>query len=310
MSTSSQAVQADLTDLRFVVQAFEVAMRNKNRVNNQLEAMKKFRKCASCGNEFQPRRWELCPECGSEDSHMRGDVRYCDNTACGHKWEPSPENDPCPKCASIEYSSAPRTSAALERQLEMLEAQVSQARKDVEKIVHVLPIWTTWACDIKGLGAMTLGLILSRTDFSRVNSPTAMWSHCGFGLEERDGEMATQRRHAGEKIRYDGQLRSYCHFYLAPSLLKARGKYYQYKKQRELVETAKIETGQVKSPGHAHQRAQRMMVKIVLEHIWRLQRGFLGLEAPMPYCFTSFLVEPHTDYISPEMMLESNAAAA
>lgn len=300
--------QVDLTDLRFVAQAFEHAMRNKNRISNQVAAFARFRRCTDCGNEFQPRRWELCPVCGSEDSHMRDDTRICDAEGCGHKWEPNPENDPCPQCSSQNWEEAPRTSEPLSRQLTMLKDQLEQAKKDVEKTVHELPIWTTWACDVKGLGAMTLGLILSHTDFTRVETATAMWSHAGFGLKERGGVMVPQRKHAGEKIGYDGQLRSVCFYYLAPSLLKAKGPYYEYYLARKELELAKIETGEVKNPGHAHQRALRFMVKLCLEHIWRVQRGLIGLPAPELYIASSFATKQHTGYISPDMMVGRGGA--
>lgn len=282
-----------INDLIMVVRTFEEVMEQRIRVSNRISALERYRKCSDCGHEFLPRRFEPCPVCGNEDSILRDDKRTCRN--CGHKWEP--KMDHCPKCSSPDSVPAPRKSETLEREFGPLQEQEQRLRRDVESVMRNHPVWQEWARGVKGLGEVTLARILAQVDFTRANSATKVWTHCGFGLERHNGEMVPQRKHAGKSVTYIPELRAQGYL-MAECLLRAKGGYYGFYVERKAVEAEKPE---VKSPMHAHRRAIRVMVKLCLSHIGQVYCETMGLPWAEPYQF-AILGHDGSSYIRPEEM--------
>lgn len=70
---------------------------------------------------------------------------------------------------------------------DIARATFDQQRNDMERAmsrtIRSLPIWTSWAADIKGLGALSLGRILAETgDLSGYASVSKVWKRLGLAV--------------------------------------------------------------------------------------------------------------------------------
>lgn len=274
----------------------------------QLEAVKKLRvatevqnahlartrECQFCGTIFSPKSLELCPVCSSRDSKLaRNGKRTC--KYCEHTWRPV--NDCCPACFSCDSTPSPRQYPIIDKTNASLKKLEDELAGEVRRLIRREPVWQDWAKDVKGLGEVTLAKILSKTDFTRVDTVSKFWSHCGYGLD-KNGKP--QRKVAGETISYDPQLRAACYL-MGDILCMQQDAYYQYYVKAKKKALASPE---VKSPAHANNRAKREMVKLALSHIWEKAREAEGLPAPRPYAF-SILGHDESHYIAPEDMVSA-----
>jgi len=160
----------------------------------------------------------------------------------------------------------------------------------LRKMVQDHPVWD-WAERIKGVGLTSVGRLIGKTDITRLETVSAMWAHCGFGMY-KDGTR--QRKRKGEKIDYDPSLQSSC-VVLAESLVKQKDTYYQYYLgQREINSELKA--------AWSHNRSFRHMIKLFLSHFWQVWREAEGLPAPSPYAF-AILKHPEGHLIDPWSMV-------
>lgn len=129
------------------------------------------------------------------------------------------------------------------------------------------------------------------------------------------------RRHSGQKLEYNSQLRVMC-FRLATSLLRAQGcfaEYYDGEKAKLVtrygnqgilivptLELPKVNGKVVEVAGtiasnHVHMQAQRKMIKLFLGCLWLVWREAEGLPTRPPYAIEQL---GHTHLISPWAMTD------
>jgi len=193
---------------------FEHVEKVRRGCDTKLSHLKKNRRCLACGKDWMPKRFEPCPECGSKKTKLMKQKRKC--LECKYMWKPSTLGV-CPWCGSSSSAPNPKDDPYIRQiALPRLTAEEQFHEGQLREMVEAHPAWQ-WAEQVKGAGLTTVGRIIGKTDIARINTASAMWAHCGFGLEV-DGTR--QRKRAGEKINYDPQLQSNC-VMLGESLVKA-----------------------------------------------------------------------------------------
>lgn len=282
------------TQIESVVKVFEEVEKLRRGCESKLTHLARNRRCLKCGQDFMPRAYEPCPECGSKNTRLMRQRRRC--LDCGHRWQPSSALGMCPWCGSDASEENPKDDPYIrEVVLPRLRPEEEFYEDQLKKMVKASPAWE-WAGQVKGAGLTTVGRIIGKTDIARLSSVSEMWAHCGFGLEA-DGTR--QRKRAGTKITYDPQLQSNC-VMLGESLLLQKGGYYRFY-------LGEKEKNSQLSPRHAHNRAFRHMIKLFLSHLWQTWREAEGLPAPEPYAF-AILKHPRGHLIEPGDMVESRVA--
>jgi hypothetical protein len=124
---------------------------------------------------------------------------------CLAYWVPNKTRTACPRCSCTAFAKAPLEDPVLEDEvLPLLMAAEQKAAAEVIKAVRTHPVWYNWAAHVPGIGEKTVGYILGKCDFEKMQFTTNMWAHCGIGL--KDGVI--QRRTKGKPIDYDANLRS------------------------------------------------------------------------------------------------------
>jgi len=268
---------------------FEEVEKIRRGCEAKLAHLEKNRRCLDCGKDWMPKKFELCPECGSKDTKLMKRRRKCNE--CGHVWEPS-ETGVCPWCSSPSSEPNPKDDNYIRHiALPRLQEQEEFYEKQLTEMVKDHPAWL-WAERVRGAGLTSIGRIIGKTDITRVNTVSEMWAHSGWGLYP-DGTR--QRKRRGKTIDYDPQLQSACTM-LGQSLMRQRGTYYEYYlKQKEIHSEL--------PPRHCHNRAFRHMIKLFLSHFWQSWREAEGLPAPPPYAF-GILKHPEGHQIKPEEMVD------
>ena len=225
----------------------------------------------------------------------------------------------------VEAIKAERSVGVLsfwEGQRDLLLAREGDIEGLVRNIVSDHLVWTNWAQDVKGVGPITLGLILGEIDINRAHSISALWRYSGYAVINGQRQRPTK----GQKLDYNRRLKTYV-FRQMSSLMRAGGAYselyYRFREEEEakvaknpdpneradtteesIVEERAIENEQPdgsepsipKNKMHVHLRAIRRMAKVWLSHLWVVWRTAEGLPVSQPW-----IIEHggHTDYIAP-----------
>lgn len=151
----------------------------------------------------------------------------------------------------------------------------------------------------------------------RLPTISALSKYSGFDV--KNGKAPARAK--GSKTTYNSRLRSMC-WRMASSLLRAKGKYYEYYlaqkeryTQRYLAEGKQIvpatslpkvegkrrETDAFISEGHVHNQALRKMIKLFLSGLWLTWREAAGLPVTKPYPIDQL---GHDSFISPWEMVD------
>ena len=169
-----------------------------------------------------------------------------------------------------------------------------------------------WFSRVKGVGKENIAKVIGMVDIQRADTISSLWKFAGFSVE--DGKAP--KRVKGEKLSYNSQLRSMC-WRLGTSLLKAKGKFYDYylkQKERysaryEVVPASSLpkkdgkryEPEGVISEGHLHNMALRKMIKLFLACLWLTWREAEGLPVTNPYPIDKL---GHNSFIDPWSMTD------
>lgn len=180
-----------------------------------------------------------------------------------------------------------------------------------------------WFSKVKGIGRENIGKVVGLVDIERADTISALWKFAGYAPQ--DGHA--MKRIKGEKLCYNSQLRSMC-WRLGGSLMKARGKFYDYYlaqkegyTQRYQAEGKQIvpatllpkvngkkqETNGFISEGHIHNQALRKMIKLFLACLWLEWREAEGLPVTSPYAIDKL---GHNSFIDPWEMVDRRARRA
>ena len=242
------------TQIISAVKVFEEIEKIRRGCEAKLTHLAKNRKCLDCKKDWMPKAYEPCPECKSKNTRLMKQRRKC--LDCEHIWQPS-ELGVCPWCHSPNSEGNPKDDLYMrETVIPRLRNEEDFYEEQMKAMVESSPAWT-WAERVKGAGLTSVGRLIGKTDIARLNTVSAMWAHCGFGLEA-DGTR--QRKRAGQPINYDPHLQSSC-VMLGESLMRQKDSYYEYYLKQKKVHSAL-------TPMWCHNRAFRHMIKLFLSHFW------------------------------------------
>ncbi len=183
----------------------------------------------------------------------------------------------------------------LHRRLVDLESYVDDR---VAALLKAHPAYP-WFSRVKGVGRENIGKVIGLIDIEKADTISSLWKFAGFAPVDGKAE----KKQKGAKLHYNAQLRSMC-WRLASSLLRARGKFYEYylkekdKYQqrfqgegRHIVPATQLpkEDGKRYEPadmiaeGHVHNMALRKMIKLFLALLWLSWREAGELPTREPY---------------------------
>lgn len=193
--------------------------------------------------------------------------------------------------------------------LEAYELQLEAEAKHEKLILSELnkeKIWTNFLVDIKGIGPLMAGVILSEIDIHKCNSISALWAYAGLDVvtyENENGETISEGRckkahHLVDKeyyseskketiktkgITYNPMLKTKMVHVLATSFLRLNNPEYRsiydgYKHRLENHPKHKDKT-----KGHKHNMSTRAMIKEFLADLWTEWRIIEGLPVRSRY---------------------------
>lgn len=97
-----------------------------------------------------------------------------------------------------------------------LDSLEKHAEKQVKKALKGIPIYEHWLSKQKGCGTRMSGFLISETNIERCETPSQLWAW--FGLAVVDGHA--ERRHKGQKARFDPERKAKVLKVLGESLIK------------------------------------------------------------------------------------------
>lgn len=193
--------------------------------------------------------------------------------------------------------------ALLEAYERQLEAEKIHA-KAIEEELKNCAIWTDYLLDIRGVGPLMAGVILSEIDITKCNSISALWKYCGLDVlvyqndkgETLEEGRCKQRHHlvprtyANKKgevietigITFNPFLKTKMVGVLGTVFIKVGGKYREiYDGYKHRLENHPKHANKTK--GHRHAMAIRYMMKEFLADLWTTWRKFEGLPVRPSY---------------------------
>ncbi|MDI6883047.1 MAG: hypothetical protein QMC93_01045 [Patescibacteria group bacterium] len=176
-----------------------------------------------------------------------------------------------------------------------------------------------WFSRVKGVGRENIAKVVGLVDIDRANTISSLWKFAGYHVENG---KAPKRQKGGGKLSYNSRLRSMS-WRLGSSLLRARGKFYDFYSQEKekyiqkcsqkgikIVSASQLpkdEKGKryepegVISEGHIHNYALRKMIKLFLACLWLVWRERVGLPIRPSYPIEHL---GHTTVIDPWEMVD------
>lgn len=163
--------------------------------------------------------------------------------------------------------------------------------KRLDKLARDLPVWNSWAKDVRGLGAVSLATIVAEAgDLSKYPDHSKLWKRLGLAVidgRRQGGLPKSASKEDWIAHGYSRQRRSFM-FVIGDVLVKQGECYREVYLARKEMERAKAEAaGLIVAPaakipekraaefvsdGHIHRRAQRYMEKRLLKHLWQAWR--------------------------------------
>lgn len=186
---------------------------------------------------------------------------------------------------SGEYEGIIAASIAARKPFDAIE---KQAVKEMQKLAESLPVWEQFGQEIRGFGAVSLAVILGEAgDLSNYSSYAKVWKRMGLAVmdDKRQGHVAKglsadDRKAAFIEHGYSPVRRSRM-WNIGDTLIKGNrtGAYRTAYLDRKAYELAREPEMQ---PMKAHRRAQRVMEKRLLKHLWQAWRRTIYRVAEKP----------------------------
>jgi hypothetical protein len=185
---------------------------------------------------------------------------------------------------------------AYERQLSV----ESMHEKAIQDALNNEPIWTHYLANVRGVGPLMAGVILSEIDIHKSKYASSIWKYAGLdvapnaegvmeGRNRKAGHLVpkTYTNRAGETIETTGItfnpfLKTKLVGVLADIFIKLGGPYRViYDNYKHRLENHEI--WKERSKGHRHNAAKRYMIKMFLADLYKEWRTLEGLPVYDPY---------------------------
>jgi len=201
------------------------------------------------------------------------------------------------------------TTIGLEERLRELESYLDSV---IAEKLETHPAYD-WFSKVKGVGSENISKVIGLINIEKAPHISSLWKFAGMSVE--NGKAPRPQK--GKKLSYNKTLRTMV-WRLGTSLLRAKGKFYQYYlKEKEKYytrfrnanykivpasELPKDEKGRryepegVISEGHLDNMARRKMMKLFLASLWLVWRQGAGLPITKPYAIDKL---GHNHYLDP-----------
>ena len=162
------------------------------------------------------------------------------------------------RAAAIEAERAVGVLEYWQKQEQRLQAQEDDIEDTIRHIVAGSAVWENWAKDVKGVGPVTLGLIMGEVDIRKAHSISALWRFAGYAVINGERQRPTK----GQKLDYNKRLKTYVYRQMS-SLMRAGGVYsklyYRFREEEEakqMKEPFREERAGVPEESMASERAE------------------------------------------------------
>ena len=152
----------------------------------------------------------------------------------------------------------------------------TKLKKVLEDELKEIPVYEEFLKNVKGVGPMMAGVILSEYDITKASTVSNLWSFTGLA-------PGKDKLVKGQRSTYNTWLRTKMCGVLASSFLRSNSPYrvyYDYMKKR--LENEEGWKGE-KKRGHRHRAAIRYMIKMFLKDLYVAWRTLEGLPVREPY---------------------------
>jgi len=180
--------------------------------------------------------------------------------------------------------------------------------KRILKLLKNFPIYTGFLSEVKGVGPIVAGWIVSEIDIEKATTVSKIWQYAGLnpgfvqGIKRKDTDGEVEfirtetpvkgdRRTPGFVSPFNGRLRTVLCGILADGFIKANSPYrllyYDPYKERLTHETRLINGEDMawcdSKPARRHNAAKRYMIKMFLRDLYAVWRQLEGLPVRPPY---------------------------
>lgn len=139
-----------------------------------------------------------------------------------------------------------------------------------------MPIYEQFLKNVKGVGPMMAGVIVSEYDITRAPTVSNLWSFTGLA-------PGKDKLVKGKKATFNTWLRTKMCGVLAGSFLKCGSPYRQFYENMKTRLENKAPWKDEPKPGHRHRAAIRYMMKMFLRDLYIAWRTVEGLPVRKPY---------------------------
>lgn len=175
--------------------------------------------------------------------------------------------------------------------VDLLNSEMNQI-KVLQELLKEYPVWTNFLKDIKGVGPLMAGVLLSEIDITKATYPSSLWKYAGLDVvilpdgrsvgRSRRRECLVDKGNGVKGLSYNPFLKTKLMGVLAPSFLRAKSQYadiyYGYKHRLENHPNHRD-----KSKMHRHTMACRYMIKMFLRDLYVAWRTLEGLPVSEDY---------------------------
>lgn len=139
---------------------------------------------------------------------------------------------------------------------------------DITAEVRQYPIFKQ-VVKVKGIGPMLAAKLVALIDINQCDTVSSLWRYAGYAVIDGQRERPTK----GEKLHYNGRLRTACYL-IATSFLRSSSPYRRvYDSAREYYAANRPDW----TEAHRHNAAMRKMIKMFLSHLYMVWRETEGL---------------------------------
>lgn len=176
-----------------------------------------------------------------------------------------------------------------------LIAMEDSQERHIKRILDTFPIWTEFLLQVKGIGPLMGGVIITRLDPHKAKYPSSFWKFCGLDVGPDGRGRGKFKEHLVDiefvakdgttkmkkGLTYDPWIKSKLIGVLAPLFLKLKnpkysGLYNDYKHRQ-------VSAHPEHRPIVHHNRSLRYMIKIFLLDLWTIWRELESLPVYEPY---------------------------
>jgi len=180
-----------------------------------------------------------------------------------------------------------------------LERDEAKHFRQLEKVLIEYEIYTHFLKNVKGIGAVMAGVIMSEIDIHKSKYASSIWKYAGLDVAEDGKGRSRKKEHLVETeyvdtdgktkkkmgISFNPFLKTKLVGVLGSSFLRAGVKDNPYRAIYDNYKT-RLENSPAhaeKSKGHRHNMAIRYMVKLFIIDLYKVWRKIEGLEVHPPY---------------------------